>query len=276
MAGRFDDPEHINPDAPAYSELVLIPTGAHQMLGRMLVPEASGPHPTLVMLHGIPGVELHLDLAHMALRVGYAVLVAHYRGAWGSSGSFGLANALEDCGAMIDFVHGQQARQRFGTGGSVLVAGHSLGAFFALMVAADHPAVAGAASFALIDLGMLAREVMTTEEEIELTVRSWDRASPALAGASGQGLVDELMSLKTEWDLSARAERLAPKSLLLVGGSDDRVAPIEQHQRPLIDRLRSAGAARLTERTVDVGHSFYGRRLQMAELLAEWLVEQRR
>src|SRR5919201_4500441 len=46
----------------------------------------AGPHPTVLMLHGFPGNEKNLDLAHSIRRAGWNVLVPFYRGAWGSGG----------------------------------------------------------------------------------------------------------------------------------------------------------------------------------------------
>ena len=55
----------------------------------------------VVLLHGFPGEERNLDLAHALGRSGWSVLFFHYRGAWGSEGAFSFRNVIGDVKAAV-------------------------------------------------------------------------------------------------------------------------------------------------------------------------------
>jgi predicted alpha/beta-fold hydrolase len=48
--------------------------------------------PGVLLLHGIPGTEQNHDVAYALRDEGVAVLLFHYRGCWGSSGSYAIHN----------------------------------------------------------------------------------------------------------------------------------------------------------------------------------------
>ena len=53
---------------------------------RLYQAAGAGPHPTLVMLDGLPGWHTQADIDMAARRAGWNVLVFHYRGLWGEPG----------------------------------------------------------------------------------------------------------------------------------------------------------------------------------------------
>ena len=59
-------------------------------MGLFLLASGTQPHPTVILLHGFPGYEQNIDLAQSLRRDGWNVLAMHYRGAWGSQGTFSL------------------------------------------------------------------------------------------------------------------------------------------------------------------------------------------
>lgn len=46
----------------------------------MYMAAGAGPHPTVLLLHGLPGNEQNVDLAQSIRRAGWNVLTLHYRG----------------------------------------------------------------------------------------------------------------------------------------------------------------------------------------------------
>ena len=87
----------------------------------------------------------NLDLAQAIRRAGWNCVIFHYRGAWGSGGSFSLANAREDVGAALAYAgSADAAKARRGPGdGRVVVIGHSMGGYLAVDPAAKAPGVTG-------------------------------------------------------------------------------------------------------------------------------------
>ncbi len=79
---------------PARMEVLHIPSGGVQINGVAYLASGAGVHPTLVLLHGLPGNEKNLDLAQAVRRAGWNAITFNYRGSWGSPGLFRFANNL--------------------------------------------------------------------------------------------------------------------------------------------------------------------------------------
>src|SRR4051794_29286866 len=63
---------------PAATRQLLIPSGGVDMNALFFLAAGSGPKPTLLLLHGLPGNEQNLDLAQAIRRAGWNVLTMHY------------------------------------------------------------------------------------------------------------------------------------------------------------------------------------------------------
>lgn len=127
---------------PATSAPVQIPVAGVTVDGNLLVASGEGPHPTLVICNGLPGVERNLDLAQAARRAGWNVLVFHYRGAWGSRGEFSLANAAADGEAAVAFVRDPAMAAKYRIDPSrIVLLGHSVGGFVAAKAAGRDAAI---------------------------------------------------------------------------------------------------------------------------------------
>ena len=72
-------------------EVLHIPSGGVEINGVAYLAAGAGPHPTVVLLHGLPGNEKNLDLAQAMRRAGWNVITFNYRGSWGSPGTFSFA-----------------------------------------------------------------------------------------------------------------------------------------------------------------------------------------
>jgi predicted alpha/beta-fold hydrolase len=63
-------------------EVLHIPSGGVEINGVAYVAAGAGPHPVLVLFHGLPGNEKNLDLAQAVRRAGWTVVTLNYRGSW--------------------------------------------------------------------------------------------------------------------------------------------------------------------------------------------------
>ncbi|UWX03542.1 alpha/beta fold hydrolase [Pseudoxanthomonas sp. NC8] len=62
------------------------------------------------------------------------MLTLHYRGSWGSPGTFSIANALEDTDAAVAFLRSPGVAEKYGIDlDRLVIGGHSLGGFAAAM-----------------------------------------------------------------------------------------------------------------------------------------------
>ena len=99
--------------------------------GRILVTilraGGEGKHPTILLAHGIPGVEKNLDLAQGLRRVGFHVVTYHYSGSWNSAGEYGIGHCLEDSETVLEYIR-NDTEMNFDTE-KLYVVGHSMGVF---------------------------------------------------------------------------------------------------------------------------------------------------
>ncbi len=108
------------------------------LCGVMLTPQGKGPHPTAILLHGFPGYDDPIDLAHALRRCGMNILRFHYRGSWGVKGSFSFSNCMEDVKSAIDFLTDEKSVKEFDIDtNNLFLIGHSMGGFLTLNYACD-------------------------------------------------------------------------------------------------------------------------------------------
>jgi acetyl esterase/lipase len=125
---------------PTRNEAVWIPSGGVLMNGVMYAAAGAGNHPTVLNLHGTPGNEQNVDIAQTLRRAGYNVLCFHYRGAWGSPGSFTQAGGVEDAVAALAFLQDPAVVAKFQIDiKRLIVIGHSYGGFAAARVCRRAP-----------------------------------------------------------------------------------------------------------------------------------------
>lgn len=106
--------------------------GHEWRVGGLYRPSRAGSSPAVLMLHGFPGVQKNDDIAAELCRRGMTVFLPHFRGCWGSSGSFSLRGLLEDAGAALRLL----SRYHHVDASRVGVLGVSVGGWVALRLAA--------------------------------------------------------------------------------------------------------------------------------------------
>jgi len=263
------DPLSTDRDFPAASASVTIQSGGQRLLGYLLMAQGAGPHPTVLLLHGFPGYERNLDLAHVVRRAGWNAVVFHYRGCWGSQGTYAFAHVLEDVHAALARLRALDASYRIDAGKIALV-GHSLGGWAALMAAARDNEVFNVASIAGFNLGGLARQIDNTPKGLETTVQVLEAEGLEPLSTSAQALAKELAQHGATWDLIDCATHLAKKRVLLVAASEDAVAPPHVHHHPLAAALQTHTNAFL-DVLIEADHGFSAKRIALSRVLLDWL-----
>ena len=269
------DPATMDPapqDPPPSMEPVRLPSGGVPLNGIVYLPGGDGPRPVAILLHGLPGDERNLDLAQALRRAGWAVVFFHYRGAWGSPGSFSFGHVLEDVDAAVAWSRSEAVRERFGLDdGPRALVGHSMGGWAALRAGAEAEGVGCIASLAGANLGGLGarlRDDADLADEVARNFEAWT-VGP-LAGTSGAALVQELASDPAAFDLRRAVPELLDEHLLLVAGLADAVAPPEVHHTPLVEALAFRDAS-VRAVTLQGDHAFSGVRIALARTVTSWL-----
>lgn len=257
-AAIYTDPvDKVN---PAKMEVVHIPSGGVEINAVVYVAAGKGPHPAVVLCHGLPGNEKNLDLAQALRRAGYTVVTFNYRGSWGSPGAFRFANNPEDAAAVLAFIRdpANAAKLRIDPKKLVL-AGHSMGGWVTAMTAEQDSGLMGAVLISAANMG--ARGSIPRDK---LAAAMKDNGMEALAGTSPEIMADELITKNAQFDFVTNAPKLAQTPLLVLS-SDDGLAPVT-------DALVAAiGKGKARKVHVATDHGWSDARIRLQSEIINWL-----
>jgi pimeloyl-ACP methyl ester carboxylesterase len=276
---------------PARNRQLLIDSHGAKMNALFFLAAGAGPHPTMLLLHGLPGNERNLDLAQAVRRAGWNVLTFTYRGAWGSEGDFSISNALEDTAAAMRFLRSAAASSAYGIDENRLViAGHSMGGFAAAAFAAEDglphdeawtrsaagepgpegPGHRQLAGLILLDAWNIGADAERTRAAgaagRAALVAGLDDFGRALHGATPESVADEIIAAQgPDWSLPAIASRVRAPVLTISaihGGAAENRATTEA--------MRRAGVP-VTAREIDSDHPFADHRIALEMAVVRWL-----
>jgi pimeloyl-ACP methyl ester carboxylesterase len=198
---------------PAHNQQLLIPSHGSDMNALLFVTGGAGPHPTVILMHGLPGNERNLDLAQAMRSAGWDVLTFTYRGAWGSGGDFSISNAIEDTAAALDFARSPAGAKLGIDPRHIVRAGHSMGGATATITAAG---ASGLDGLVLIDAWNPALGTSKGAVTRAQLVAGFDDFGHSLHGATPETVADEVIAKREAWGLVALAPKLAGLPILSV------------------------------------------------------------
>lgn len=253
---------------PAHNQQLLIPSHGEDLNALLFVAQGEGPHPTVILLHGLPGNERNLDLAQALRRVGWNVLTFTYRGAWGSPGNFTLANGYEDTEAALAFARSEAGAKLGIDPRRIVLAGHSYGGGIAGVVAARHPDLAGLVLIDAANMGAYGRQVAAGGEKGRKEFAAGlDDLGHALAGTSPDALAAEIAGFDARYDVLGGAEALRAMPIIDVYATHG----IRDPNAALVAGFKKAGNERVTGIEMDTDHGFADHRIALSQAIADWL-----
>lgn len=260
-AAIFTDPPADNA-FPARSEVLHIGSGGVLINGLAYIPAGQGPHPVVVLLHGLPGNEKNLDLAQAMRRAGWVVVTFNYRGSWGSPGPFTMHGNLEDAASILANIRTPELAAKLQIDPRhVVLMGHSMGGWVTAVVGAHDPDLEGVALISAADMSALrlapaAARLRTAQENME-----------TLAVPSAQALADQFLAIPQSESFAASAAGLATRPLLALT-ADDGLAPDAE---ALVRQIRAAGGQKATLVHVATDHSWNTARIRLESEVLTWL-----
>jgi uncharacterized protein len=203
-----------------------------------------------MLLHGLPGIEKHLDIAYALRDLGWNCLCFHFKGCWGSHGAYDLSGLADDTRAATDWV----AQQGEVDPKRIVLIGASTG---------SHPAfVCGAADPRI-------RAVVGISPVIEPRAFSfrpkWPPSLPPCCTASPVRIssTNGMRSRRSR----PRCSAFSPRPVLLVASEQDDIFP------PLQYAAVVAPFANLQLVThPDADHSFSAYRPWLVHTVTDWLL----
>ena len=252
------------PDAahPASMTVLHIPTHGLLINGVLYAPSGAGPHPTLVICHGLPGNEKNLDLAQAVRRAGWNAVTFNYRGSWGSPGQFRFVQNIEDARAVLAYLRdpANALRLRIDTR-RIVIAGHSMGGWVTANVAANDSALLGAILISAAD--MSAESQLPRERLIAIMADNME----ALAGVTAETMADDLITNARGYNFANLTDGLA-KMPVLVLSSNDGLAPATD---VVVKSLQAKGDKNVSAIHADTDHGWSDHRIFLEARVIEWL-----
>lgn len=262
-AAIFTDPAP-DKEHPAAMEVVHIPSGGVAINGVVYIAAGAGPHPAVVLCHGLPGNEKSLDLAQAMRRAGWTVITFNYRGSWGSPGDYRFAHNLEDADAVLAFARDPANATKLRIDPKRLVImGHSMGGWVTALTAAHDKQLLGAAMISAGNMGWLGK---LPRDQAVKALRS--NGMEALAGASPEAMAHEIIANTDRFDFVKAAPQLTGTNLFVLT-SDDGLAPMSDALSTAIGK--AGGGEKLRTLHVATDHSWSDARLRLQAEILGWL-----
>ncbi|HLZ75602.1 alpha/beta hydrolase family protein [Phenylobacterium sp.] len=262
-AAIFTDPP-ADKAHPARMEVLHIPSGGVEINGVAYLAGGAGVHPTVVLLHGLPGNEKNLDLAQAIRRAGWNVITFNYRGSWGSPGSFSFEGNLADAKAVLAYVRAPEHAKFLGVDtGKLVIAGHSMGGWVTGLTAAGDEALAGAVMISAADMG--GRGAVPAAKP--MIAKSMATDMETLANTSPEKMADEIIGFSPRLSFNADVAKGLSKKPVLIVTSDDGLAAMD-------DKLAAAVKAdggRVTNLHLTTDHSYSDKRIALEAAVIRWL-----
>ncbi len=246
--------------------------GGERVLMELYLPSGQfpGPHPTVILCHGIPGTTNNDDLAQDLRRMGCAVLRPYHRGAWGSGGTYSFTHCIEDALFLARWVQDPVRQDVFQLDPDMLfLAGHSNGGNTVIQASRQLPFLRGSIIFCPFDhlayakaFGQAALEAMFKE------------CSPVLRLASFAALCKDSREHAETWSFAKAASWFQNRNLLLIGGEKDPVAPPEFMVDPLWKALAALPTTAHHKKVLfPSNHGLDNARLALSQTIGEWISE---
>jgi alpha/beta superfamily hydrolase len=220
-----------------------------RLLGGFYTAAGDTPRPTAILLHGLPGIEKHLDVAYALRDLGWNCLYFHFRGCWGSQGAYDLTGLADDTRAATDWV----ARHPHVDAERVVLIGASTGSHPAFVQAAADPRIRAVVGISpVVDPGAFRFPIEMASEFAGM-----------LSGVSAQDLV-------SQWDalppLVPALSAFAPRRVLIVAAEQDDIFPPSQYA----DALEPLAHVEVI-RHADADHGFSACRPWLVQTVTSWL-----
>lgn len=280
LAAITSDPVSVDANYPPVSIGLDFVSHGSALNGQIYLADGAGPHPTVILLHGLPGYEKNLDIAQAIRRAGYNVLFFHYRGAWGSEGDFSFTHTIEDVLAASAFLRRDESITKYRTDPTkVIFLGHSMGGFTSLAAGALDKETKCVAAMSPVDYGIFAHIVETESgtETLEKFIAYIDgqylSGSGPLQGTSAKHMLQDVFNHRESFSLTHRAEEFSDRRVFLSAANKDTVLPPKIYHSALVTAFEANPKISLTHKIFEGDHNYSWSRIALSEDIVQWLNE---
>jgi len=273
MAAKYDpvtqDLEHIDSQFPPAFYEIFIPVDDLKLTGFILRANGKGPHPSVVLMHGLPGNEKNLDLAQSLRRAGFNVLFFHYRGSWGSEGNYSFLSLHKDALAALAFLRKNAETYSVDTQKLSLI-GHSFGGYTALRAGSIDKNLNCVVGISAANPGAIAQSKRISKTNESSPFGQYIDQLIMLRNFPGEQAVQELKTHASEMDTRTYGKGLKNKRVLLIVGKQDQTVP-KEIQQDVYKHYQKIAGLDVTSQVIAGDHAFSVSRIKMQHHIVKWM-----
>jgi len=250
--GKASSKDHLRKGSQQFQpglDGVVIHYQDERIIGGFYRGEGNTRRPTAILIHGLPGVEKHLDIAYKLRDMGWNCLYFHFRGSWGSSGKYSLLQMEDDTLAALEWVSNQQSVDL----NRIILIGTSTGSYPAFRVGAKDKRIAG----------VLAIGPLMSPTEFKFPRKMAEDFSEMLNGISAAELLSEWNRLE---DLKSLAANFSTKPAFIISAGADTIFPPSSYSK----LFGGNSKVKYVEKK-DADHGFSKERTWLVDNAVKWL-----
>jgi dipeptidyl aminopeptidase/acylaminoacyl peptidase len=204
-------------ERPYKLERLVFRSQSRKLIGTLLIPaETKMLPPGVLILHGFPGVAPILyDLSASLCQEGFAPMLFHYRGCWGSGGRYSFLGVLKDAQEALEVL----AHRKDVDASRLATVGHSFGGLAAIQTAAQNNSLKAVA--ALCPVASFKENITGSHSKTILA-----RGLPFVSGLAMSDALKEWKAIVKHYDPIYCVNRISPRPFLLMHGDKDDIMPI--------------------------------------------------
>jgi pimeloyl-ACP methyl ester carboxylesterase len=233
-----------------------------------------GPAPTAILLHGFPVEgQSPLGLGGALMRTGINALSFYYRGTGGSQGLYLASTAVADVSSALTFLNSTAEFSQPTDLTRISLVGYSFGGGVALISALSNPAIQKVATIAGANLCEIARQCVQNKDYRKSFLKGLqkDISDSGTNSPGAEACEADLQERLLEYDPVINMDKLIDRDILMVAGSRDTSATLEDHILPIYSSLQRGGSKKASLEIYDCGHNFIDFRETLAQRVVDWI-----
>lgn len=258
---------------PPSSLADLIPGKRGKIFSTTYVPAGKGPHPVVLMCHGIPGNEKLLDFGMALQAAGFCAISFHYSGSWGSEGDYSVKNCFEDASSVVDFILANK-RSLFSSS-AVFILGHSLGGLVACHIMDKRKEIKAGTIIMPYNIAQTVRDVKTSSK----LRKKWEKIYENdfdhwLRNFSLEELRQEASAGLEPFDLASYGAALAKKPLLTIESKVDEFLDKQTNMKVLREEIEKEPNNKMEKVDIYTDHGMNMNREVIKAIAVDFFSEQ--
>lgn len=267
----YRDEDYTNEVYRPNSDGIFVYGNRGRLFGVVSTPVGKGPHPVIILCHGIPGNDGLSDYAMNLRKAGFCTITFHYSGSWGSDGKYSLNNCFEDIDSVLEYVL-KNENGVFDTN-NIFLMGHSLGGMVAAYAAAMHDEVRAAALIMPAGLGQIYAASKTSDEAYMSAKTMIDEFGGWLNDFDYDTMAEECEKEPEKYVLTSYADVLAKKPVLGIAGAFDDVVQRDEHIDALEKAVKELGGKSFESVTFPTDHGMNDQRNNICLKIADFFAK---